>query len=118
MLAAAVAIEVGGGQAVFLEAFLVAEGEAVVAAGGHVISEHVVIGHLADDAVDALVGEDRLDGGGVFVEAFLGEFLELGCVSSFLEPARAPLGFHCDDGQAILAAASVPRRTSSVPIVR
>ncbi len=99
MMAAAVAIEVSGSQAVFLEAFLVAEREAVVAAGGHVIPEHVAIGHLADDAVHALIGKDGLDGCGVLLETLVREFLELGCVFTFPEVACAALGLHGDDGE-------------------
>ena len=58
MLAAAVAVEVRGRLAVFFEQLLVAQGQGVVAAGGHVLAEHVAVGHLADDGMDPLVGED------------------------------------------------------------
>ena len=71
----------------------------MVAAGGHVFPEHVAIGHLADDAVDALIGKDGLDRGGVLVETLVREFLELGCVLAFSEVARATLGLHGDDGE-------------------
>ena len=71
----------------------------MVAAGRHVLLEHVAIGHLADDAVNALVGEDGLDCGFLLLEAFVDEFLELGGVAAFFEAAGAALGFHGDDGE-------------------
>ena len=71
----------------------------MVAAGGDVLAEHVAIGHLADDGVDPLVGEDRLDRGCCFLKPLSMNSLNFGAIVAFPEADRAPLGLHRDDGQ-------------------
>ena len=76
VLAAAVAVEVRGRLAIFLELLLLAQAECVINAGCDILPKHIAIGHLADDGVNPLVGKDGFDRGLLFVKALVNELLQ------------------------------------------